>query len=216
MTAKSIIRTLALGGFVSVVTPPCEAQTDYCAYEVVVRAPDGRPVVAVVTALRNGKPFASTVTDEQGIARFCDAPARPIQIQVGGNSCGSVLVRYLSPLWMKTRQVFVTFDDCSEGFFIPGGCHLWIRVHDKHGDPLPGVLFETLSVPAWGFEQTRLTDRYGRLFWFVPLGKTLEGRLVKDGYAGPGLRDECRSGEPSGRERVVVLERLPNPGTPAK
>ncbi len=80
----------------------------YCAFEVVVKSPTGVPVVgAGVAGLdQNGVKFGTALTDAQGVVRFCDAPSGLIEINVGGNLCGAVSVRYLSAYWLRDAACF--------------------------------------------------------------------------------------------------------------
>lgn len=50
-----------------------------------------------------------TSTDAGGVARICDAPLEPIDLVVGKDICGSVMVRLLRYQWPDTEQVLVTF-----------------------------------------------------------------------------------------------------------
>ena len=71
-----VARLLVMIGFAGLFVPLAGQGTPYCAFEVNVRAPDGRPIAkAPVALIRYDKmTFSESTTDAQGIARICDAP----------------------------------------------------------------------------------------------------------------------------------------------
>ncbi len=187
-----------------------QGQPGYCAFRISVRSPTGTPVKGIGVALTksSGQIFSTTVTDQRGVASFCDAPEGLVDIEVGGHLCGAVAVRYLKAFWMKTRAISVTYENCSgEGFVPIGGCLLTIRTLDKEGAPLSGVTFSGSDIPPALREQTRISDRFGRIFRFINYGGTMTGRLEKPGYVPMSVTDECKSGERPERERIVILYR---------
>lgn len=210
MTLKLAVRAYALFCVLSLPSLLIgQAQSDYCAFEVVVKSPDGKPVSkAGVSAIdENGITFSRPVTDDEGRARICDVPAGLTDILVGGQRCGAVTVRYLKPYWMKTRSVFVTYQDCGgEDHAAPAGCVLTIRVRNDRAAPLAGVYFSDLVNRPAALQQTSTSDQYGRIFRFIGFGKTLAGTLVKDGYVPKEVNDQCTPGEAYQHTQVVVLE----------
>jgi hypothetical protein len=184
----------------------------YCAFEVVVKSPTGDPVVgAGVSGLdQNGVKFGTALTDAQGVVRFCDAPSGLIEINVGGNLCGAVSVGYLSAYWLETRRVFITYKRCSDDWWVPGRCLLTVRVRDEHNAPVSGAaLLPTRKPKPATPKSTEISDRYGRLFFEVNYGDTLEGVLSKAGYAAQPVTAACRSGKSFWLERTVVLRAAP-------
>lgn len=182
----------------------------YCAFEVSVKSPAGAPVVgwSVAGLSEAGEIFETATTDEHGIARICDAPPGMVSIQVGGQFCGGVTVWHLNPWWMTTRQVFVTYQGCSnDAYVLPGGCVLTLRLHDKDGLPLPGVKFQKSGVDQTSWNETNASDQFGRIFRFIEWGKVLRGTLVKAGYTSKDVTEECKAGERFKRYQVVVLSK---------
>ncbi len=186
------------------------AQGQYCAFEVTVRLPDGRPAASVtVSGLdQPGRVFATSMTNDQGVVRICDIPTGLIDIHVGGNLAGAVSVMRLKPFWMETRKVLVTYENRPEtAFFLPGGCLLTLRAHDEKGAPIAGVLLEDSNERPKLREQTRTTDSYGRMFRFIDYGEALTGELVKAGYVSKRVTHQCQRGVDAEREQIVVLQR---------
>jgi hypothetical protein len=187
-----------------------QVEKSYCAFEVAVRSPGGEAIPSLaVSALQNGRSFATTQTNAEGVVRICDVPPGQIEVEVGGHACGAVLVRFLSPDWMKTRRVVVTFERCSQGeFYFPGGCFLIFRVQDVAGRPISGAVFGLQGNDSVRFDQTRIADAYGRVFRFIKTGEGMEGRVEKTGYVSREISDQCKLGDPVKRERVITLDRL--------
>lgn len=183
--------------------------SDYCAFEVAVHSPDGRPVVGTEAVERssNGAVIESALTDRQGVARLCDAPIGLVDIEVGGRRCGAVSVRYLRSWWLKPRRVSVTYQSCAgEEWAVAGGCLLIIRVRDEQNAPIAGVLFESPNDQPR--PQTRISDKLGRIFRFIDYGGTTTGRLSKEGYSSQIINQSCRSKEDRNeRELTVFLEK---------
>ncbi len=65
----------------------------YCSFEVKVSKPSGVPFAKVPVALvENRTQFGTVFTDANGLARICDAPLHRVDIVVGIDLCGMVLV----------------------------------------------------------------------------------------------------------------------------
>ena len=184
---------------------------EYCAFEVVVTTPRGLPVIgAPVAEDYQGRPFATAMTDKSGVARLCDAPADSVDIVVGGKRCGATRVSYLSPYWMRTRRVSVTYENCSgEEWMLPGGCRLTIRLRDERTSaPLPGARFRGGDSRAASEFETYESDTFGRVFRFIRYGTTLSGTLDKDGYAQGEVSEPCTRGENPYLEKIIALHEL--------
>jgi len=185
-------------------------EPEYCAFQIHVRSPTGAPVKGVSVALlkRSGETFGTAVTDEGGVAKICDAPGGLVDVEVGGQLCGAIAVRHLKAFWMKTRRVFITYENCSGEEFVPmGGCLLTIRTLNESGLPIRGVLFDSPDKGPALRPQTSVSDRFGRIFRFIRYGEILTGHVEKPGYATSSVTDECKSGQAPEREQVVVLTR---------
>ena len=206
--------TLLLAGVAIVALPPPlqaqvenRAQAEYCAFEVLVKSRTGTPVAnADVEEVReDGTTFASAITDNNGIARLCDAPAQLVRIQVGGNRCGAVTVGSLKRYWMRTRSIHVVYQNCAgEEWAAPGKCLLTIRVLDRNGKALEGVRLHTKGLPP-GQTGAADSDEYGRIFRSVRYGDKLTGQLEKKGYLPQDISSECRSGDAWDKELRVVM-----------
>jgi len=183
---------------------------EYCAFEVVVKSPSGRQVRgAPVNAQKDGTDFAKTMTDDNGTARICDAPSGLVDIVIGGNVCGAVAVRHLRAYWMTTRQVFVTYQNCSgEEWAVPSGCRLTIRLRDGLDlSPIAGVRLVVPKGGLRGLPGSETSDRFGRIFQLVPYDKALTGTLEKRGYISASVSEPCTSGKSFVLERTIDLKR---------
>jgi hypothetical protein len=187
-----------------------QSQAEYCAFEVAVKSPDGKPVVGTGAVLtRDGRIVGTAITSDAGIARICDAPfGALLDIEVG-KFCGAVAVRHLSAYWMKTRRVNVTYSNCQgEEFVALGGCEFAIRAHDERDEPLSGVVFDELqSQAAQGEQPARVSDRFGRIFRFLWYGSSFTARLEKPGYAPKVVVGDCQVGGDPVREVTLVLSK---------
>lgn len=190
-----------------------QENASYCAFEVVVKSSAGKAVkgVAVYELMQDGKTVGTATTDQQGVARICDAPAGLVQIQVGHNLCGEVTVRHLKPYWMQTRKVSIYYDNCSgEEWAVPGGCLLTIRIKDERGLPIAGVLFDTPNESPQ--LQTKISDEFGRIFRFIKPGGVLSAQLKKGGFLTQDIKEACQPGDRPDEERVVTLQQLNSTG----
>ena len=117
-----MIGLLALTGFVGLFIPFAKCQDSYCAFEVRVTRPSRAPVVNVpVYLVRDRATIADTTTDVNGLAKLCDAPLKPVDIAVGFDVCGSVVVRDIEATWPAMRQIFVTYMETPCNHFVFDG-----------------------------------------------------------------------------------------------
>jgi len=178
----------------------------YCAYEVTVKKPSGEPVAGVPVGLvQKGEQIAESEADADGKARLCDAPLDAVDIFVGFDACGQVLVRHVDPLWLRTRQVSITYapSRCSEFLSFPTDCHVLLRVVDEGGHFLPGALLDAKNSegPVSG-----VSDEFGRVFLSLKKHEYLQGTVKKKGYGSSAVSCECASGDPT-EVKVVVHRR---------
>ena len=178
----------------------------YCAYEVRVNEPSGKPFAGVpILLVHNGAQIAETRTDATGKARICDAPLDAVSIAVGFDICGSVVVRDLVPLWLRTRQVFVTYvrSTCGEFVSFPADCHLLVRVVDDKGRFLPGARLgpKTLEIGSGA----DVSDEFGRMFRYLKEHEKLDGVVTKEGYGSSPLSTKCSIGADT--EMKVILRK---------
>jgi hypothetical protein len=170
-------------------------ESTYCSFEVRVSRPSGVPFAKVPVALvERGTQFATVFTDAKGLARICDAPLHRVDIVVGGDLCGMVLVKNIRPTWPTTRQVFVTYveEGCSH-FTFPDHCQALLHTEDERGQPLAGARFDGRpSGPA-------VSDVFGRFFRTLKRGEKLEGTVTKEGYQPARVSEQCL---PDGQDTV--------------
>jgi len=186
-----------------------QGQAEYCAFEIAVSSPDRKPVAGIdVMMTHDGRRIGSAVTNEGGVARICDAPSDVLLDVEVGRLCGAVAVRHLSAHWMRTRQVYITYLNCSgEEWLAAGGCEFTIRTHDERGAPLTGVAFDEDQPQVGQREPTRVSDRFGRIFRLLGYGRSFIARLEKPGYAPQAVAGDCKAGSDTVREVTVGLKK---------
>jgi hypothetical protein len=180
------------------------AESTYCAFEVRVSKPSGVPFAKVPVGLvQRGTQFATVFTDAKGLARICDAPLHAIDIVVGGDLCGLVLVKNVKPTWPTTRQVFVTYvEEGCPHFTFPDHCQALLQIEDEKGKSLAGARFEGRpAVPG-------VSDVFGRFFRTLKRGEKLEGTVTKEGYEPARVSEQCLpEGEDTVEAKVVLHKR---------
>jgi hypothetical protein len=201
----SISRFLALCAFHALTIALASAQATYCAFEVKVSAPSGSPVskVPVVLVVKHTTSFAETTTDENGVARLCDAPLEPVDIAVGSDICGLVLVRNMHDTWPESRKVYVTYVDAPcDHFGVAPNCLILLRIQDDDGRRISGARFEPKSQIGSG---SNVSDSFGRIFQFFKKRERLEGIVIKSGYSPVPISELCLDNQ----EVKVVLRKQP-------
>lgn len=187
-------------------------ESEYCAFEVIIRTSRGEPVryARVVLFDNTGAAFASAVVNEEGIARICDAPPGLLRLSVGGTLCGTASVGQITRYWMQTRKVTITFDNCSGEDLVPmAGCMLTIRAKAKSGAILEGATFlKSREYVGWA-GKTLVSDRWGRIFQSVKFRELLAGSIQKAGYLSQEISVQCTREPPLDRDITVVLEVKP-------
>jgi hypothetical protein len=186
------------------------AEPSYCAYRVKVSDPQGAPVARVATVMVGvGGSVAEKLTDKNGAAEFCDAPLRPVDISVGFAGCGLVINKEVKPLWLRTRELFVTYDQryCEEFGPFPGDCHIVFRVQDGMGRPVAGAIFEDRTPTDGKKGAVSSSDSFGRLFAAPKDGGGVAGMIVKDGYAAAAVSQSCSIRAPDADREVTVVLR---------
>jgi hypothetical protein len=143
-----------MGLLLACVLSGAASESTYCAFEVKVNAPTGLPLAKIPVGLaKAGTQFSTAFTDTSGTARICDAPLSAVDIVVGGDVCGLVLVKKVRPTWPTTRQVFVTYteEDCPH-FIFADHCQALLRAEDERGRPLAGARFDGRPARVKHFE----------------------------------------------------------------
>jgi hypothetical protein len=158
-----------------------------------------------VALIEKGQQRPETRTDGRGIARLCEAPLRPVDIAVGVDLCGSVLLRHVQPNWPEVRRVFVIYQgEPCERFAFADRCLTLLRVTTENGSPVPGARLEGGGTVLPG---SMLTDAFGRLFVQLKRGESLLGMIVKEGRQPVRISERCASLGEDYIEDTVVLPR---------
>ena len=175
----------------------------YCAFEVKVTKPSGVPFPNIAVGMVDkGTQVATAVTNSAGVSQFCDAPLHAVDIVVGVQACGVVLVQHVTPEWPVTRNVFVIYDEthCSE-LVLKDRCQVLLRIQDEEGHPLAGTQFDS------GRSERDASDVFGRIFRTIKSGEKLEGVLTKEGRRSALISQSCIRGDERDLELKVVLNK---------
>ena len=198
----AIARVPLVIGLLFLFTALATGETSYCSFEVKVSTPAREPVPNVaVSLIRNLQTtLSNTTTDVRGIARFCDAPLGVLDIGVGFDICGLVLVRHVKATWPETLKLFVTYVETPcDHFTFPDQCLVLLRIHDEAGHPVAGARFDS------GLSKPDISDAFGRIFRSIKSGEKLEGVLTKDGRKPAHISETCVRQDERDAERKVVL-----------
>jgi hypothetical protein len=191
MNSLETTRLFTIAGFLALLIIPAAGQTSYCAFEVRVTGPAGAPVANVpVYLIRNQRTTLSdTITNAKGVARICDSPLGAVDIAVGFDVCGSVLVKDIKATWPTTRPVLVTYVETSCDHFVFGDyCQILLRIHDEDGQPVAAARFQGRSSSVSGSD---VSDNFGRIFRSIKTGEKLEGVITKDGRDPARISEQC-------------------------
>jgi hypothetical protein len=203
----NVIARFVTGAFLAWSASVLMAADSYCAFEVEVHSPLKRPALNVPVGIGQLRStFAQTLTNANGIARLCDAPIGPVDVFVGFDACGLVVIKDVKPLWRETKKLFVTYARSSCGEFNSNArnCHIILRVKDETGHPLAGARFEgKASESTW---EPLVSDSFGRLFREIEADQTLEGYIAKLGYNPTPISHKCLL-QDADRELVVSLRK---------
>lgn len=203
-----MVARLATVAFLTWCAPLLAANDPYCAFEVKVLSPSKEPAAKVPVGIaRQRGTFAETVTDADGIARICDAPIYPVDVFVGYDACGLVVIKGVKPLWLETRKLVATYahSSCGEFNSFAKNCHILFRVKDEAGRSVAGARFEGKA--SGDPREPVLSDSFGRLFRAVEENQTLEGQITMAGYNPTSVSQSCLRRELGDRELVVVLRK---------
>ena len=171
---------------------------EFCALRVSVVDSTGAPAYTDVKIQRtSGARLGAKMTDERGVAEFCDLGLDLFDVIVGPPVCGQVTVKSIYFIWPRTRNLRVVYENCHTHGRL-GGCQVLVYVRDSNGKPIEGALLKN--------GQTHLaTDRYGRIFRWLSLGDTIRASVEKVGYSGAPIAIECNHTKPF-IEQVIKLE----------
>lgn len=204
-----LCQSMALLTIVPIALSGAEKAREYCAFEVLVKSSRDVPVAGVAVSLLGESQivFASVVSDQDGVARICDAPPGLVTIKVGGNLCGTATVGYLQRYWMTTRRVVVAYENCSADGWAPlGGCMLTLRVVSEGGNPILGAVIRGDDGRATSRDQTLVSDQFGRILRFLRFGESMAASIHKNGFLTQSITDRCERGNPRDIDVVVTMK----------
>ena len=168
-----------------------QSPTGYCAFEIRVSNPDGRPAAKIPAGLsKDGHSLFESLTDEHGVVRICDSPVTSVDVFAGLAPCGLAMFKSVKPFWGETRVVRFIYDQSGCGEFVSHQeiCHFVLRVQDSSGHLIEGARFNG-SEP--GAVRSVLSDYRGRLFVTLKEGQYIKGTLAKDGFKTSDLSERC-------------------------
>lgn len=186
--------------------PLIAGQSNWCAFQVHVKTPSGAPFAGVPVVLASGgKQLTEVRTDARGIANICDAPLTAVTIAVGFDACGSVLVKDVKALWLRTRRLDVTYvkSTCEEFVSFPENCHVLLRIVDGSGSPVLGARVQGNACIK--SESSTTSDALGRIFCSLAPSRTLNGIIEKQGYKPTLVSIACHPHALDAREERVIL-----------
>ena len=197
VAAADLLVALAFG----VSVESAKAAAGYCAFEVAVKAPFGKPLSGVpVTLVKGNQSVVEVTTSPAGLARICDSPVEVVSVIIGSDICGSVVVRNVTSRWPKTERIDVIYAErpCDH-LGIVQQCQLLLRIIDTNGRPVAGAVF----VGSHGSrEGSKSSDDRGRLFKILTRGSRLEGVVVRGKLETIPIAVDCQEN----RELVLRLK----------
>lgn len=180
---------------------------DLCAVRVFI---EGLPAATVELVDASGRTVAQT-EPFNGVAEFCDFGFGEHSIVVGGDNCGSVVIRKIRLYDGGTQQFRVVLQGCAGtgGSRIPPSCLAYFRVTSSTGEKLPDV---AVADPNDGSKFKG--DGYGRV-WLGMLNGTSRMLIFSAaGHRPSSINLRCENYE--NVERSVILERVTPVGDGAK
>lgn len=161
------------------------------------------PHVAV-TMLEHENHLANVMTDANGVAKFCDAPVRPVDFVVGYRECGVVFVKGVVFRWPEPRNIYVVYDQlhCRGELVFPTSCQFLLRTRSANGEPLPGVRLNDSTI------KNGVSDDSGRIFTNIRSGGLLEGTLEKQGWERVHITKRCTRGDEGDLELDIAMHPL--------
>ncbi len=173
----------------------------HCAVRVAVVYPGGLPANTEVRLLDPAGKVVATRMSWQGEASFCDFGFGEHTIVVGGERCGSVMVRGIR-VHPESQRFHVVLNRCAEraGYGFPPACLVYFRFSARDGIPLQAQV----SMP--NDSRVLVADRYGRLWVGAEEGAAQEYVIAAAGYAPKRVVVQCN--EMKLIEKAVVLEKV--------
>ncbi|QOY90023.1 hypothetical protein [Paludibaculum fermentans] len=176
----------------------------FCAFEVTVRSSLHRPMAGVGVGFigEHRTTLYESISDKYGVVRFCDGPLMPIDIVVGNDICGSVLLRNIKARWPNSARMSVVYDDrACDHLALSADIVALLRVQDEEGRPISGAQFaDAAKRPG-----TSVSDEYGRVFRVCRRGELLQGTIQKRGWLAAKISHVC--GDDVEIRTVLRLER---------
>jgi len=175
---------------------------DLCAVEIAVRSPGGAPFRGATIRVLDAKGTYEfeTKSGDDGTARICDFGFGPHEIIVSPRSCFPVRFKVDRVLERHPIRLEATLNPCPVYPNDRDYCIAYFRVTSQEGTPIASASIEPPIVPL-----PQSTDRYGRVWVYLPSGWSKSLSVVASGYLPKAVTVNCRSTEVV--EKPVVLER---------
>lgn len=172
---------------------------DLCAVRVLI---EGLPAASVELVDASGKTVAQTAPIN-GVAEFCDFGFGEHSIVVGGDACGSVVIRKVRLYKGGTQEFHVVLQGCAGtgGSVFPPSCLTYFRVSSSTGEKLPAV---TVTVP--NDDRVFKGDGYGRVWLGMLNGASQTFTFSATGHRSSSITFHCENYQ--NIEHSVVLERI--------
>lgn len=162
-------RALALAVFCSA-APVSAYAAEYCALTVTIEDPySGKPANLAHVEVRAGGRVVASKTTSTGTAEFCNLGFQLHDVSVGGELCGGVTVKGLTPQWPEGRKIRILHSNCHNGFAGTGWCTAMVRLPS-------GAVFDraVLHEP----EEPLQADGHGRIFFMMRKGTIRRGEAT--------------------------------------
>jgi hypothetical protein len=152
----------------------------------------------------NGVAVSESISDDNGIARLCDAPLGLLSISVGTNRCGSMSINFLQRPAAEPHKLKVIFNNCAGIEWSQVGLCRWlIRLNTPEGQPIVGAVFQGKDDKQK--PRSVRSDNWGRLSLVAGRGESLSGTVGKSGYLPETLSLSCSPGEPYDSDLRMTL-----------
>lgn len=156
---------------------------ELCAVTVQAVRPSGAAERGVPVRLSDakGKVLGSVLTDEQGLARFCDLNFGNHSIAVG-EGCGSITINDVQSRLPDVEHFVIRLNRCrADSHRTLTGCFFYLRLEDDKGKAVKGTA------------ATEESDIYGRVILALPVGQTKDISVASSGFQETTLRLTCPS-----------------------
>lgn len=172
---------------------------DFCAVRVTLSDQNG--AAAALVELRDSKGAVVQRSDApKGVAEFCDFDFGLYSIDVGGTTCGAVVIPNIRLRYGVEQNYRVYLNGCFGWGSVPvGACFLYFRISGEAGRPVASA-----SVASTAIGGVRaMADSYGRAGVWVTPGTSETFEFTKSGYR--PARDEYTCLSPVYTERAITM-----------